>query len=112
MFLRHSILFAAMLSFGFPAHACSLEGGFDMHRFNPFQTMQSDPTDRFRNDARNQNTIGPVQLKTPVAKEPDNASQPTEQMVPVMSNINDQGATIEANPRQDGGLPADRTTFH
>jgi hypothetical protein len=59
---------AAMLSFGAPLHACDLDGGFGMHRFNPFQAAHSNAMSGSWNDALNQSKISGQRPEKPVAE--------------------------------------------
>ena len=65
MSIAKIILFVATLSFGAPVHACNLDGGFGMHRFNPFQAAHSGASSSSWNDALIENRQSSRQQEAP-----------------------------------------------
>ncbi len=82
-----------------------------MHRFSPFQMMQSGSVDRNQNATPDQTRPNPTQLETPVADEPNRVNPPTKQIAPEKQATNEQEAASKTSPARTGDLPADRTTY-
>ena len=61
------MLFAATLGSGAPRQACNLDGGFGMHRFNPFGAAHSNAGSGSWNDSLISNRKGYRQQEAPVA---------------------------------------------
>jgi len=61
------MLFAATLGSGAPLQACNLDGGFEMHRFNPFGTAHPNTGRGSWNDSLISNRKSYRQQEAPVA---------------------------------------------